>query len=74
MPRPVGMRNPSHSNTNPTGIPQGTLGGRGANAASRRPGRRTVNLGDEMYLWILVLLEVGTMGWLRHQFRRHHGG
>jgi hypothetical protein len=39
-----------------------------------RPGRMQVQLGDEAYLWVLVLLEVGAIAWLRSAFRRHHGG
>jgi hypothetical protein len=31
-------------------------------------------LGDEFYLWILVLLEVGIMAFMRNKFRRRHGG
>jgi len=45
-----------------------------APAAGARPGSRNVLLGDEMYLWVLVLLEVGTMAFFRNKFRRHHGG
>jgi hypothetical protein len=30
--------------------------------------------GDEIYLWILVFAEVGAIAWLRHAFRRYHGG
>lgn len=50
----------------------GTPGGRGR--MGMRPGARSINVGDEMYLWLLVLLEVGFLGFLRHRFRRHHGG
>lgn len=56
----------------PSGILNGTPGGRAAGGG--RPGRPQLQLGDEIYLWILVLLEVGAMGWLRHNFRRRHGG
>lgn len=31
-------------------------------------------LGQEMYLWVLVLLEVIAIGGLRKFFRRFHGG
>jgi hypothetical protein len=37
-------------------------------------GRYQTKLGDEHYLWILVILEVVAIGWLRHAFRRRHGG
>lgn len=36
--------------------------------------RRGLRVGDEQYLWILVLLEVGFLAWGRHVFRRFHGG
>lgn len=52
---------------------QGTPGGIPA-AGSVRPGRRVVNIGDEMYLWMLVIMEVIAMCALRHYFRHHHGG
>lgn len=42
--------------------------------AGARPGARNVALGDEVYLWFLIFLEVGTMCFLRNKFRRHHGG
>jgi len=61
------------SNPRPSGIAQGTMGGP-APAAGARPGSRPLLLGDEMYLWALVLLEVAAMGALRRKFRRHHGG
>jgi hypothetical protein len=67
----AGIRNPAASNPTPSGIPQGTMGGI---AASGRPGRPQIMVGDEMYLWILVLLEVGAQAILRKQFRRYHGG
>jgi len=61
------------SNPTPSGYPQGTMGGP-APAAGARPGSRSVLLGDEVYLWVLVLMEVGTMAFFRNKFRRHHGG
>jgi hypothetical protein len=61
------------SNPAPSGRMQGTMGGPSA-AAGARPGARSVYLGDEVYLWLLVFLEVGTMCFLRNKFRRHHGG
>ena len=67
------MRIPATSNTTPSGAPQGTTGGR-ARSHGSRPGSMNLNLGDEMYLWVLVILEALTLGWLRNHFRRHHGG
>jgi hypothetical protein len=61
------------SNPTPSGVRQGTMGGP-APAAGARPGMRPVLLGDEVYLWALLLLEVGTMAFMRKKFRRHHGG
>ena len=59
------------SNTHQSGASQGTPGG--LRAAGGRPGMK-IQAGDEMYLWLLVFLEVITMVFLRNQFRRHHGG
>ena len=53
--------------------PQGTLGGI-KSAIGARPGSVPIKLGDEVYLWILVLVEVGLIAWLRSTFKRHHGG
>lgn len=67
----VNGRVPSASNPMPSQAQNaGTLGGR----ATGRPGRPQLTLGDEKYLWILVILEVLLTGALRKQFRRHHGG
>lgn len=52
---------------------QGTPGGV-APAVGARPGKRTVQMGDEFYLWVLVLAEVGAIAWLRASFSRYHGG
>lgn len=60
------------SNSYPSGIPQGTPGGVGA-AAGRRPGMKFM-VGDEAYLWLLLLIEILVMAYLRRHFRRHHGG
>lgn len=65
-------RQSATSNATPSGIPQGTMGGR-KSAAGMRPGMK-LNIGDEKYLWILVILEVAAIGWLRKYFRRYHGG
>lgn len=52
---------------------QGTLGGP-APAVGSRPGKRNMQLGDEVYLWILLALEIGAISWLRSAFSRYHGG
>jgi ABC-type phosphate/phosphonate transport system permease subunit len=49
-------------------VGQGTLGGR------RKFSIGNKGMGDEKYLWILVLIEVGLVGGFRHIFRRRHGG
>ena len=59
------------SNSTPSGIAQGTPGG--LKAAGGRPGKKLM-AGDEMYLWVLIVLELLAMVVLRNQFRRHHGG
>jgi hypothetical protein len=33
-----------------------------------------MKIGDEGYLWILIALELGAIAWLRHAFKRRHGG
>jgi len=43
-------------------------------AAGARPGSRNIMVGDEVYLWVLLGLEVATMTFFRNKFRRHHGG
>lgn len=53
--------------------PTGMLGGV-KQAVGSAPGRKPLMLGDEMYLWILVLLEVGAITWARSAFSRYHGG
>lgn len=41
----------------------------------RKPGRRqSSKLGQEVYLWILVVIEVAMIGGFRKYFRRYHGG
>jgi hypothetical protein len=37
-------------------------------------GARMPAVGDEKYLWILVVLEVAALWILRGAFKRHHGG
>jgi hypothetical protein len=64
------MSRAATSNARPSGIPQGTPGGK-----AHRPGlRQPVAVGEEMYLWILVFIEVGVIAWMRSYFRRYHGG
>jgi len=36
--------------------------------------RGGLKMGDEQYLWLLVLLETGFLFWGRYVFRRFHGG
>lgn len=45
-----------------------------AAAVGPRPGKRTVVMGDEVYLWILVIGEVFAIMFLRNAFSRYHGG
>ncbi|MDE2101933.1 MAG: hypothetical protein KGL39_32100 [Patescibacteria group bacterium] len=61
----------STSNTRQSGVTQGTPGG--MKAAGGRPGKK-LQAGDEVFLWVLVILEILAMVFLRNQFRRHHGG
>ena len=71
MARAFAGRMPSASNPAPSRAGNaGTLGG----PATGRPGRHQIMLGDEKYLWLLVILEVLLQGFLRKRFRRHHGG
>lgn len=60
------------SNTNPAGGTGGTFGGRKI-ATGARPGMNMA-IGDEGYLWLLVIVEVAVMWLLRKKFKRHHGG
>lgn len=57
----------------PGHAPVGMLGGV-KQAVGSAPGRKPLMLGDEMYLWILVLLEVGAVFWGRSALSRYHGG
>lgn len=52
---------------------QGTMGGP-APATGSRPGKRTMQFGDEVYLWILVAVEAALIGAFRSIFKRYHGG
>lgn len=57
--------------SNPTpGMSGGTPGGR----APSFSGLANMAVGEVGYLWALVIIEVLLMGYLRKQFRRHHGG
>ena len=64
--------NSATSNTNPAGGTGGTLGGRKI-ATGAAPGMRLA-IGDEGYLWILVIIEALALGYLRKRFKRYHGG
>jgi hypothetical protein len=35
---------------------------------------RVLAVGDELYLWLLVIVEVFALMWLRAAFRSAHGG
>lgn len=72
MARAVFGVNSRTSNPTPSGVGQGTMGGRKASLGGR-PGTKLM-VGDEGYLWLLVLLEVAAMYFLRRHFRRYHGG
>ncbi len=52
--------------------PQGTPGGKIRGARGRNRGGMVV--GQEVYLWILILVELAAIGGLRKFFRRFHGG
>lgn len=73
----LGGRYTQSSNPTPSGVPQGSPGGvtngTKVRAASRKPGMR-FRIGDEGYLWILVIIEMILTVWLRHCNRQHHGG
>lgn len=69
------MNTPSHSPAMPRnlgagGPTGGTLGGRGRLGAASG----LVPQGDAAYLWVLVILEVLAISWLRTAFKRYHGG
>jgi len=51
----------------------GTFGGLKA-AVGPSPGRKQLVFGDEVYLWILVAIEVTLISWARSAFSRYHGG
>ena len=73
MARTVLGRNAYKSNTTPQGGAGGTMGGM-PSASGGRPGRRQILLGDELYLWILVFIEAGGIGWARTYLKKRHGG
>lgn len=60
------------SNPAPSGIHQGTPGGQAPQSAGGK--KPPMAVGDEIYLWILVAIEVGIIAYFRQAFRRHHGG
>lgn len=71
----LGQHASRRSTTGQPGVaPGGTMGGKPNAKVGRRPGARPVNVGSEMYLWVLVIVEALLVGILRKQFRRHHGG
>lgn len=71
MPRTSGA---ARTAPRPSGVPQGTPGGVGASAAKHRA-QTVASVGSTtFYLWLLVAIEVALMSYLRHSFRRHHGG
>jgi hypothetical protein len=72
MARAIFGMNSQTSNTNPAGGVGGTLGGRKM-ASGAAPGMKLA-IGDEGYLWILVIIEAAALGYLRKKFRRYHGG
>lgn len=76
MARAVGTRRttPSSNTQQPGVAPGGTMGGRPTRKVGRRPGSRPIAVGDEVYLWVLVIIEALLMGALRQRFRKHHGG
>lgn len=60
------------SNTTPgVGGAGGTMGGR--KVSSSAPGMNMA-IGDEGYLWLLVIIEAVILGCCRKKFRRYHGG
>lgn len=72
MARAIFGTNSQTSNTNPAGGTGGTLGGRKM-STGMSPGMKLA-IGDEGYLWLLVIIEVLAMGYLRKRFKRYHGG
>lgn len=72
MARAIFGPNSQTSNTNPAGGAGGTFGGRKI-ATGARPGMNLA-IGDEGYLWLLVIIEVLLMGLLRKKFKKRHGG
>lgn len=76
-PSALGGRYSATSNPTPSGMPQGTPGGvtmgPGITPSGKGPGMK-FRVGDEGYIWILVLIEVAVMSALRRWSRAHHGG
>lgn len=69
-----GIRANQSSNPAPSGIPNGTPGGRSGKSGVGQRVRNGLQMGDEVYLWILLFIEVAAMAFLRKHFRRYHGG
>ncbi len=68
------QNNPSPSAAGPMqGTPGGLTMGPLNVPSGRGPGLK-FRIGDEGYIWILVLIEVFVMGVLRRWSRAHHGG
>lgn len=63
----------SPSNVQSAG-PQGTTGGTASPVRKPGAGGRSLRIGQEKYLWILVIIELAITGTLRKYFRRFHGG
>lgn len=72
MARAIFGSNSQVSNTGANGGTGGTLGGRKI-ATGAGPGMKLA-IGDEGYLWVLVIVEALTLGYLRKKFKRYHGG
>lgn len=53
--------------------PQGTTGGRAA-PIRKQAARQQLRMGQHIYLWILVAIELVITGIARRYFRQFHGG
>lgn len=54
--------------------PQGTTGGKASAVRKQGASRNSLRVGPNVYLWILVGVELVLTGGLRKYFRRFHGG
>lgn len=61
------------SNVQSTG-PQGTPGGKPRTIRKQGAARQPIKMGPNVYLWILVGIELFLTGAFRRYFRRFHGG